>query len=521
MKKKLLLQDLSDFLVLSENVSKKDADAFVRAFFDIIEQGLLEDKFVKIKGFGTFKLVAVNERESVNINTGERFQISGHTKVTFTPDSTMKEMVNRPFAHFEAVDLNDGTDMEELNLVDQDMAAEDFASPETEEDEDVETEALAIEETEESGNTASTAPQPSSISEKGISALPAEKEQENEEDATGQDLTDDISIELLEEENLPDEEVKAGKPNPISQGDPEEQEGAFSPAITQAEQHTRTVSVENEEEDAKEIEPQADSHQEGTTANSDAESESTYAGEAAEEEIVVTAPKTITPHNESGNESGYTSNSIGYTYNEVPLPPKRNKWKIAFFAFCLILLMAACYFAGYFRLLCPCSFPAFASMFETEQAPQAEQRATSVPQAAKPAAPQATADTVRKQNPDSTQSVQASPAASLPTSQQTRNTESLKRNTAESPAAKPQPATQTSPTAAKTQREEQKAPSATKEKQSEAAQTERVHVVKEGDTLLKISRRYYNSENYVKAIMKRNNLKDANNIPLGIKLTLP
>ena len=126
MKKKPTLQDFADYIAQSEGVDKTTAEAFVRAFFDIIEEGLIDDKFVKIKGFGTFKLVAVSERESVNINTGERFQISGHTKVSFTPDSTMKELVNRPFAHFEAVDLNDDTDTKEFEVIDEEMEEEEL-----------------------------------------------------------------------------------------------------------------------------------------------------------------------------------------------------------------------------------------------------------------------------------------------------------------------------------------------------------------------------------------------------------
>ena len=126
MKKKLTLQDFADYIAQNEGVDKTTAEAFVRAFFDIIEEGLIDDKFVKIKGFGTFKLVAVSERESVNINTGERFQISGHTKVSFTPDSTMKELVNRPFAHFEAVDLNDDTDTKEFEVIDEEMEEEEL-----------------------------------------------------------------------------------------------------------------------------------------------------------------------------------------------------------------------------------------------------------------------------------------------------------------------------------------------------------------------------------------------------------
>ena len=119
MEKKLTLQDISERLALRENTSKKDAEAFSRAFFEVIEQGLTEDKFVKIKGFGTFKLVAVGERESIDVNTGERIQINGHSKVSFTPDTMLKDLVNRPFSHFQTVILNDETDLVEMERIDQ------------------------------------------------------------------------------------------------------------------------------------------------------------------------------------------------------------------------------------------------------------------------------------------------------------------------------------------------------------------------------------------------------------------
>lgn len=76
METKLLLQDLADLMARHDGITKKKADAFVRAFFETIRQGLETDRYVKIKGFGTFKLVEVGERESVNISTGERFQIT-------------------------------------------------------------------------------------------------------------------------------------------------------------------------------------------------------------------------------------------------------------------------------------------------------------------------------------------------------------------------------------------------------------------------------------------------------------
>lgn len=95
-------------------ISKSDADAFVKIFFETVEENLLKDKLVKIKGLGTFKLVGVSDRESVDVNTGERIRIAGHDKVSFTPDNTLKDMVNRPFAEFQTTILNDATSQEQM-----------------------------------------------------------------------------------------------------------------------------------------------------------------------------------------------------------------------------------------------------------------------------------------------------------------------------------------------------------------------------------------------------------------------
>jgi len=82
----------------------------------LIEEALATEKYVKVKGFGTFKLTEVDSRESVNVNTGERIEIQGHTKVSFTPDTTMKDLINKPFAHFETVVLNDGVEFEDTPI---------------------------------------------------------------------------------------------------------------------------------------------------------------------------------------------------------------------------------------------------------------------------------------------------------------------------------------------------------------------------------------------------------------------
>lgn len=127
MNERLTIQDLTDLLAAKHGMTKKDAEAFVKEFFLLIEQALENEKNVKIKGLGTFRLIDVDSRESVNVNTGERFQIKGHTKVSFAPDTNLREAINKPFAHFETVILNENTLLEDTPMeeIEEEEAGED------------------------------------------------------------------------------------------------------------------------------------------------------------------------------------------------------------------------------------------------------------------------------------------------------------------------------------------------------------------------------------------------------------
>lgn len=114
---KSAIQLITSALAKQHNLSADDAAAFVDAFFDIISSELKNGNQVKIKGLGTFKVQAVKPRESVNVNTGERVLIEGHDKISFTPDTVMKELVNKPFSQFETVVINDGVNTEELERI--------------------------------------------------------------------------------------------------------------------------------------------------------------------------------------------------------------------------------------------------------------------------------------------------------------------------------------------------------------------------------------------------------------------
>lgn len=113
---KISIAELSEILVDKHNLQNQDSELFVASFFEIIQKGLEKDKLVKIKGLGTFKIIDVEARESINVNTGERVLIEGHNKITFTPDASMKELVNKPFSQFDTVILNEGVEFDDMPI---------------------------------------------------------------------------------------------------------------------------------------------------------------------------------------------------------------------------------------------------------------------------------------------------------------------------------------------------------------------------------------------------------------------
>ena len=119
MDNKITISDLAEGLAKRKHITRKAAEQFIRTIFETIKDHLLEGEPVKIKGLGTFKLITVNSRESVNVHTGERIVIDSHPKITFTPEKALSDRVNRPFADFETVPLNEGTKTEDMEKIDE------------------------------------------------------------------------------------------------------------------------------------------------------------------------------------------------------------------------------------------------------------------------------------------------------------------------------------------------------------------------------------------------------------------
>ncbi len=133
MNNRLTLHDVAVILAEQTGKSVADAELFLREFIRIVTDGVCTDRIVKVKGLGTFKLIPVEERESVSVNTGERYQIPAHYKFTFTPDKDLKELVNQPFSLFETTELNDDVEFPELEQTESDNVQEDAAEDSAEE----------------------------------------------------------------------------------------------------------------------------------------------------------------------------------------------------------------------------------------------------------------------------------------------------------------------------------------------------------------------------------------------------
>ncbi len=134
MDKKINLSQLADLMSEAGGMSKVASEQFVKNFFDIISKGVLDEGIVKVKGFGTFKLLQMENRESVNVNTGERFTIEGHQKISFTPDAELKERINKPFSAFETVVI---TEEQSAELSDVEITKEELPTVESDNEEPV------------------------------------------------------------------------------------------------------------------------------------------------------------------------------------------------------------------------------------------------------------------------------------------------------------------------------------------------------------------------------------------------
>ena len=186
---KFSLNTLGKLLADKSGLSQVEAELFIRKMFDVCNQGLDADKQVKIKWLGTFKVQATKDRESINVNTGERFTIEGRDKLTFTPDNILKEIVNKPFAQFETVVVNDGIDFDEID--------EKFGEEQTEDAPEQVIDFLDEEKT--------ATPNPEVV------VIESEKEKEKEDELAKQIAIEQAKLERLKQAQLEQERIQKEK----------------------------------------------------------------------------------------------------------------------------------------------------------------------------------------------------------------------------------------------------------------------------------------------------------------------
>ena len=207
---KLNIYDLCSVLTSKNGLDDKESHRFIKAIFDVIQEGLDEDKIVKVKGLGTFKIIEVDDRESINVNTGERVLIEGHSKLTFTPDSVMKEIVNKPFSQFETVILNEGVDFPEPVV--EEPAVEDIIADEPAEDKEI------IVEPQIDNNVAEQSVEEEPVAEKNVAEEPvAEKtvaeEPVAEEPVAEEPVAEDSVVEFTDD----NDNVQSGEENSVEE----------------------------------------------------------------------------------------------------------------------------------------------------------------------------------------------------------------------------------------------------------------------------------------------------------------
>lgn len=188
---KFSLNTLGKLLADKSGLSQVEAELFIRKMFDVCNQGLDADKQVKIKWLGTFKVQATKDRESINVNTGERFTIEGRDKLTFTPDNILKEIVNKPFAQFETVVVNDGVDFDEID--------EKFGEEQTEDAPEQVIDFLDEEKT--------ATPNPEAV----VNGSEKEKEKEAEDELAKQIAIEQAKLERLKQAQLEQERIQKEK----------------------------------------------------------------------------------------------------------------------------------------------------------------------------------------------------------------------------------------------------------------------------------------------------------------------
>lgn len=478
MNERLTIQDLIDLLAAKHSMTKKDAEAFVKEFFLLIEQALENEKTVKIKGLGTFKLVDVDSRESVNVNTGERFQIKGHTKVSFTPDTNLRDTINKPFAHFETVVLNEGTVLEDTPMEESDEEEGAVSNTETE---IIDSEIAGNENTDEDIQEEIQPEEPVIEEQPTAEEVAVAEVPETDTNETGQTETETVATEEPEVEELSEVETE---PESVSEEAPEEEsveesseavlEPNFSPATEEpAEEQSEETIIEEQKPE---------------TETTEAEEEKTVIAEKAE----VTAEQIIAQELHKANMEPVTPKmqpeieQPKATYTDKD-SDKKEKSAIPYLIATIIIVLLLCGGAILFIY--------YPDLFSSSS----DKNVVDMPEVTQPVQPEAQLSDTIAHKDTVVEAVQPQPVVKKEPA-----TEPVK---AESKPAQQQPAA-----------------SAYSDSASyKITGTKTKYTIKEGETLTKVSLRFYGTKAMWPYIVKHNPkvIKNPDNVPYGTTIEIP
>ena len=234
------LSVLAKAVASKRGLTQAEAERFIATMFEVAGAGIQEDKLLKMKWLGTFKITSVKDRESVDVNTGERILIEGRDKISFTPDNILKEIINKPFAQFETVVVNDGVDFSDID--------EKFANMEREEElllqkeQERHDDEMVLEE--------QNAEQPQELDQNVRQSREEEQSQENLPDAELQSQENLSDAELQSQENLPDAELQSQENN-LSDAELQSQENNLSDAELQSQENLSDAKLQSQDDGEK------------------------------------------------------------------------------------------------------------------------------------------------------------------------------------------------------------------------------------------------------------------------------
>ena len=534
--KKFQLQDLAEQLAREQGISSQEALEFVRTFFELTEEGILKDSLVKVSGFGITKLVIVNERESVNIHTGERFQIGKHSKITFTPDNTLRDLVNSPFALLSTTTLYDDTPEEELDsvpIIGDDFSddSEDTLTPEevTNDSEQVQVaEALSSE----AHNTSLHTDDSTEVA-KGLQSDESSTADVVPQESLSEELPSEDNDNVSVEEKISTTEFSITTATDTILEDSSTQVDAnaieFTSSTTADDNLSSLTSSENSllQSSTESTESRQDEEEEiliGANTKEEAlgqERTSDFSGNPASVDVTLTTIPAETEKKPSHitniqGEIHVTTDNLNHKEQH-----HRTRFNVLLVAFVLLLVVLS-YCAGYYHWLCP-NCPQSHVVLPTQPANNAQHNPIVSD----------TVTTLSGKNSDSTAKTPPPTDTSSSTADAQTNdataTSSPDKTKKEEKAAPQATTTQTIIVKSQHLSSQQKEQLLAKSRQwqqlphgkSIIVGTYASHVVKTGESIPRLAKRYYGNSNYANYIVLFNHIKDPDVIKVGQQIKMP